>query len=275
MKKSVTIWALAGGTEGTRSVVEAARLVQSAGFDAIEASFFETGELSLETTTAGLKRLRDEIASFGGAVSSISSLLFNRISLTAAAAHERRYARKVAMAMMDAAAALGVETVSVSPGRVTPSVDYVTAYGRALEQVAAIGQRARALGVKVGVENVWQGLLLSPREFARFIDEVGNDHVGACLDVGNTTLAGFPQHWVTALGSRIVKIHVTDTRKRQGLFLQFVDPGSGDVDWSATMEALERTGYNSWATVEAFADGKTSDEDYLLRLSHALDNVLA
>jgi hexulose-6-phosphate isomerase len=274
MKRAITIWALQGGMDGSRLLVDAATAVRDAGFDGVEASLHEAGDLSLASSPADLGGLRAQLDKHRGIVSSVSTLLFERISLTAPGADERAQARRVAFTLLEAADALGAATVSLSPGRVTPEVDDLTAYARSLEQMAAIGQRARELGVRVGVENVWHGMLTSPLEFASFLDEVGEDHVGACLDLGNATKNGHPQHWAAVLGTRIVKVHVTDTRRLRANFLRFCDPGAGDVDWYATMRALARVGYEGWATVEAFGEERSPERDYLGRLCRALDGVL-
>lgn len=275
MRRGITVWALCGGVDGTRSLLEAAPLVQSLGFDGLEASLGQDGELSPRTTPAELRQLRAGLVSRGAVVSSISTLLLDRCSLTAAGPRQRRRARELGLAMLEAAAALGAPTISLSPGRVSAEVDDATARARALEQVAALGRRGRQLGVRVALENVWHGMLLSPAEMAAFIDELDDDHVGACLDVGNCTLNGYPQHWVRALGQRIVKLHVTDTRRRRGMLMQFVQPGAGDVDWAATTAALREVGYQGWATVEAFDDGRVPENQRVRQLAAALDGVLA
>lgn len=258
-----------------RSVSAAASLVQELGFDGLEATFSESGELSHGATPKSLRELRARLVACKAVVSSISSLLFERFSLTAATPEERSEASATALAMVDAAAILGADTISLSPGRVTGDVDDATARARSLEQLDKIGRRGRELGVRIAVENVWHGLLLSPHEMVAFIDELGCDYVGACLDVGNATLLGFPQHWVRALGRRILKLHVTDTRRRKGMLLQFVEPGTGDVDWGATMGALQEVGFHGWATVEAFDDGRVPEAQRVSGLAAALDRVLS
>lgn len=47
--------------------------------------------------------------------------------------------------------------------------------------------------------------MLSPLEFARYVDEFASPWVKAYFDVGNIVFYGYPQDWVRALGPRIVR----------------------------------------------------------------------
>ena len=65
-------------------------------------------------------------------------------------------------------------------------------------------------------ENVWNNFLLSPLEFARYIDEFESPWVGAYFDVGNIVNYGWPEHWIRTLGKRIGKLDIKEfSRKRR------------------------------------------------------------
>ena len=57
----------------------------------------------------------------------------------------------------------------------------------------------------IAVEEVWNKFLLSPLEFARYVDELDSPWVKAYFDVGNVVLYGYPQDWIRTLGPRIVQ----------------------------------------------------------------------
>ena len=59
---------------------------------------------------------------------------------------------------------------------------------------------ARELKVVVAVEEVWNKFLLSPLEFARYVDEFDSPWLKAYFDVGNVVFYGYPQDWIRALG---------------------------------------------------------------------------
>ena len=60
---------------------------------------------------------------------------------------------------------------------------------------------ARELKVIVAVEEVWNKFLLSPLEFARYVDELDSPWLKAYFDVGNVVFYGYPQDWIRTLGA--------------------------------------------------------------------------
>jgi hexulose-6-phosphate isomerase len=129
------------------------------------------------------------------------------------------------------------------------------------------------LGVTIALENVWNNFLLSPLEAARYIDELGSARVGWYLDVGNLVLYGWPEHWVEALGPRIVKLDIKDySRSRldnEGRWKGFgVGIGEGDAGWERVMAALDRAGYSGWASAEVGGGGRE-------RLTQVFDRMSA
>ena len=69
---------------------------------------------------------------------------------------------------------------------------------------------AADLKITIAVEEVWNKFLLSPIEFARYVDDFDTPWVRAYFDVGNVVIYAFPQDWIRTLASRIVKIHLKD-----------------------------------------------------------------
>ena len=59
---------------------------------------------------------------------------------------------------------------------------------------------ASELKVVIAVEEVWNKFLLSPLEFARYVDEFDSPRLKAYFDVGNVVFYGFPQDWIRVLG---------------------------------------------------------------------------
>ena len=62
---------------------------------------------------------------------------------------------------------------------------------------------ADELNITLALEEVWNKFLLSPLEFARYIDEYDSPRIRAYFDVGNVVLYGYPQDWIRVLGKRI------------------------------------------------------------------------
>ena len=64
------------------------------------------------------------------------------------------------------------------------------------------------------MENVWNKFLLSPIEFARYVDDFNSPWVKAYFDVGNVVLFAYPQDWIRTLKERIIKLHFKILRCR-------------------------------------------------------------
>lgn len=274
MKKSITIWALKGGTTGEISMLEAAKKVKEAGFDAIEASLWEHGAISLESDYASIQALRNALQRNQLTISSISTLLLNEVSLIAEDVAERNRAFEVCSKMIALAAELNVPTVSFSPGRILKDVSYRDCCQRSIEQVRKLSQMAEKENITLCVENVWQGLLLSPMEMAMYCDDVGSSNVAACLDIGNASISTYAQHWVTELNQRIGKVHITDLKVRRGIIYEFVDPSKGDADWERVMRELTKVGYDDYVTIEAFEKRGFDDTARLKELSECFDKIV-
>jgi hexulose-6-phosphate isomerase len=167
----------------------------------------------------------------------------------------------------------GADAVLLVPAVVDAQTSYRDAWTRSQ---AVIRERllpmAKDLGVVIAVEEVWNKFLLSPLEFARYVDEMDSPWLKAYFDVGNVVFYGFPQDWIRTLGNRIVKLHVKDFQldRPSGRFA-WKNLGEGDVDWTAVRAALADIGYGGYVTTE-IAGG---DLAYLKDVSARLDRIFA
>lgn len=147
------------------------------------------------------------------------------------------------------------------------------------EKPVALGltaERADAAreGVRIGIENVWNGFLLSPLETARLVDEVDSEWFGVYFDVGNVMHIGLPQQWIEILAGRIFKIHLSDYRRGQAGLGAFVDLFAGDVDFKAVAAALQRIGYDDWLTLEMLPNYRQFPEVSPLSNKYAVDKIV-
>jgi len=86
----------------------------------------------------------------------------------------------------------------------------------------------------------------------------------------------WPEHWVQALGHRVLKLDVKEySRKKQneeGLWKGFqVGIGDGDCGWPQVMAALDEVGFEGWASAEVGGGGRERMEDILARMNRVLD----
>jgi len=166
------------------------------------------------------------------------------------------------------AKALGADTVLLVPAIVNENVGYADAYKRSQEHVRKLLPLAEQLGVVIAVENVWNKFLLSPLEFARYVDEFDSPWLKAYFDVGNVIIYGYSQDWIRTLGKRIVKIHLKDFKRKGYEWTNLLD---GDVNWKQVRRALDEVGYDGFLTPEL----QGGDKAYLTNLSGRIDRILA
>ncbi|MGH9672895.1 MAG: sugar phosphate isomerase/epimerase family protein [Bryobacteraceae bacterium] len=176
---------------------------------------------------------------------------------------------------LDNARLFGAETVLLVPAVVDAKTRYADAWTRSQQQIRKLIPLAAERKVIIAVEEVWNKFLLSPLEFARYVDDFNSPWVKAYFDVGNVVLTGFPQDWIRTLGKRIVKLHLKDFRWRQDpqtrqRVTEFVDLREGEVDWKEVYAALTEIGYRGSATVEL----RGGEKEYLAEVSRRVDQIL-
>jgi hexulose-6-phosphate isomerase len=130
-------------------------------------------------------------------------------------------------------------------------------------------------GVKILVENVWAGFLISALDMERFVDEIGHPSFGAYFDVGNNVRWGVPEHWIGVLGNRIGKLDIKEWDERlhlkEGLRAGFKSElGEGTINWAGVRTALKEIEFEGWATAEV----RGGDRMRLLDISQRMDKVL-
>ena len=175
------------------------------------------------------------------------------------------------------ARAFGGSSVLLVPGRVADPEheNEEQVRERSIEGVRAVLPAAAELGVRILVENVWNGFAYDPEggadqtagRLAAYLDAIGSPWVGAYFDLGNHQRYGRPAEWIRTLGARIVKLDVKDWGAEAG----FCKIGDGDVDWPAVRAALAEIRFTGWATAEVAAGDREHLADVLARMRRALE----
>lgn len=168
----------------------------------------------------------------------------------------------------------GGTTVLLVPAVVNQSISYQDAYKRSQEEIRKVLPVAEETGIKIAFENVWNNFLLSPLEAARYVDEFEDPMVGWYFDVGNIVRYGWPEHWIEVLGDRILKLDVKeysrDKQQNEGIWKGFdVEFMEGDCNWPVVNKALEKIGYEGWASAEV----KGGDRKRLKVISEKMDAI--
>jgi len=166
----------------------------------------------------------------------------------------------------------GADAVLLVPAVVNPQTPYQDAWTRSQKVIRErVLPLAQELKVVVAVEEVWNKFLLSPLEFARYVDDFASPWLKAYCDVGNVVFYGYPQDWIRTLGPRIAKVHLKDFQldRANGRF-NWKNLGEGDIDWVGVRKAFSDVGYDGWVTTEITGGDAAYLKDVVARLDRFL-----
>ena len=291
MKKGVSIWCF----DTSLSLEQCFKLAKKAGFDGVELAMaeskakFEGMDLALvENGEINLNSSRDDIEKIVALAKenelelySLATGLCWRYSPTSNNQEVREKAQAILHKQIEVASWLGCETILVIPGFVNADfvsnceiIEYDVAYERAFEYVQNGLKFAEEKKIELGIENVWNKLLLSPLEMRDFIDKHNSPNVCAYFDVGNVLSNGYPEHWIKILNKRIKKVHIKDYRRVAGGLHGFVDLLSGDIDFPAVISALKGINYDGWLTAEILPPYKYYPDQVLVNTSLSMDRIM-
>ncbi len=214
------------------------------GFDGAELPLFDADEATLKRTAA-------EVANLGLGVTTVTvcSAETNPVSPDAAV---RQAALDYLKQRIDWTATLGGELLC---GPIHSALGYFTGTGRTddewrrgVEVLRAAAEHAAQAGVKLSVEplNRFECYFLNTAEDAdRFVAEVDHPNLGYLYDTFHANIEERDIHRaIRANFKGINHVHVSENDR--GV------PGRGHVHWRETFEALNRSGYEGWLTIEAF-----------------------
>jgi len=240
-------------------------MAREAGFDAIEMQTITRDEEAAEIREASQKA--------GLRIHSVMNMDHWRLPLSSSDPDVVNRSVQGMETSLGNAKLWGADAVLLVPAVVDAKTSYRDAYTRSQSVIRErLMPMAKDLKVIIAVEEVWNKFLLSPIEFARYVDEFDSPWVRAYFDVGNVVLFAFPQDWIRTLGSRIVKIHLKDFNfdRANGRFT-WKNIGEGDIDWPEVRRALSDIHYAGYVTTEVSG----GDAAYLKDLGSRVDRFLA
>lgn len=279
--KSINYWSYPGGLEGTLAVEEFLAKATKHGYDAVELCIGESGALGLDTTEVRCKEILALAEKMGIKVASVASGIYWAYALADASAENRAKAKEALEKMLHITSWLNCKTILTipgavdvffDPGRAVQPYDEVLKYAK--EGLAAVLPTAERVGVRMGIENVWNKFLLSPVEMASFIDSFGSEAIGAYVDVANVLPYGYPEQWLRILGPRVAGVHFKDFRRAVGTAEGFVDLLEGDVNFPTVMAAIHEIGYDGPVVAELIPLYKLYPEVRCAITSIAMDAIL-
>jgi len=172
--------------------------------------------------------------------------------------------------------ALGGNTVLVV-ARYDQKKPYMESWKGTQEIIRKALPAAEKHEVKILVENVWAGFLISPLDVVRYVDEIDSPWFGSYFDVGNNVRWGVPEHWIELINKRIggkldIKEWDETLHKSKGLRAGFSkELGEGTINWANVRAALKDINFKGWATAEVRGGDRARMADIARRMDKILD----
>jgi len=276
MLKSISMWALKDFEK--RPAKELFAEAKEHGFDGIEVVIGNAGHLTPDTTQGQCKELVKTAEKVGIRISSLGSGLGWGHPLSTTDTEARKKAIDVLKKSLRVGGWLGIDCILLVPGVVSglgakgkEHTPYDVAYKNMQSAIRDCVSTAEKARVKIGVENVWNKVLLTPLEMRDFIDGCGSTWAAAYLDVGNMIVTGYAEDWIRILGKRVACVHFKDFKRDVGTLAGFCDLLEGDVNYPEVMKAFREIGYDGACVAEFFG----LDSAGLGKVSAAMDKILA
>jgi sugar phosphate isomerase/epimerase len=163
----------------------------------------------------------------------------------------RRWRQDYTIEALRIGARVGARAVSVTSGHIRPGILPHQSLSHLVESLKPVCEAAARYGVRLGMEYEPGLLVERAEELAEVIERVGSPELGANLDIGHSFLDGeSPEAAIALLTGRIWNVHVEDISNRKHFHLV---PGDGDLPFRRYFDALRKSGYDGFLTVELYS----------------------
>jgi sugar phosphate isomerase/epimerase len=166
--------------------------------------------------------------------------------------HARAIRREHTKRALRLAAEIGAPNITTEPGgRLAREQSWNIAARIFYDEIMPCVELAEELHVQLLIEPEPDLMIETFDQFLDFRSRIDSDAVGLNFDIGHAYCVGQdPELWVERMAEHAVHYHCEDiaaTRVHRHLI-----PGHGAIYLPATIDAIRRTGYTGWLTVELY-----------------------
>ena len=256
--KGINYWCFPGAFEDKVDPFDAIKMTAEHRYEALELCIGETGtQFGLDATEKRCKELVQAAGEAGIVLKTTASGLYWGRSMGDPDPSIRAQAKDDLKRMLQISNWLGCKVHLTIPAAVDvfflpdrPVQNYGDCIKWGSEGLAELIPHAEACGVKMGIENVWNKMLITIGEMQWFVGQFDSDYVGCLFDVGNVMQFGYPEQWIRSLKDKIIAIHFKDYKKSVGTADGFVDLLEGDVNFPEVIKALNEIGFDGPVVAE-------------------------
>ncbi len=219
--------------------------LKTTGYDGVEVPIFD----GTPEEYAQIGKMLDELKLDRTAISVIPTLDKNPLSEDSA---DRQRGIDYLKWCIDCTSALGARTIGgplhQTLGHFSGNATTEAEFERAREVHTAVGDYAKSCGVTIALEavNRFESYFVTTmQQLDDYVNSVNHPAIKSMYDTFHANLEeADPVGAYSKHSANVVHIHISENDR--GV------PGRGHVPWADTLQAIKRTGYDQWLTIEAF-----------------------
>ncbi|MEZ6118222.1 MAG: sugar phosphate isomerase/epimerase family protein [Pirellulaceae bacterium] len=166
--------------------------------------------------------------------------------------HYRAIRREHTKRALELASEIGAANITTEPGGfLLPGQTRTEASQIFYEEFMPCVEVAERLDVKLLIEPEPELLIEKFDQYLEFVQKIDSSHIGLNFDIGHAYCVGEdPENWVEKMAAHTLHYHFEDIAASR--VHQHLIPGHGAIDFKATVDAIKRTNYDGWITVELY-----------------------
>lgn len=259
-------WSFSTNAFRAYSLPQALTAIAECGYSGVEIMVDRPHAYPEDLSSSRRQEIKKQVADLGLEIANINAFMltaiesFHRPSWIEPDPVYRMKRVKYTEQCIELAAELGAKTLSTEPGGLQSQYhDKAEAMALFREGIEEVVPALRDWGITLLIEPEPDLLLETTDDYLRFMENIPWPEVRLNLDVGHLFCVGEdPVQSITRLSSHIGHVHLEDIpADRKHVHTQL---GDGAMDIPAILEALRKTKYDGWITVELYPYEKTPIE---------------